>query len=167
MPRLGQRKPLAERFWSKVNHNGSVPAHCPELGQCWQWTGAVSEGYGTLSDETSAVQKAHRVAWYLTTGEWPIIHVCHKCDNPLCVRFSHLFLGDDQANMDDMYRKGRSKHAQGSQVTISVFTESQVLDIKKALAKGASCVILAEVHGVTYRTIYLIKTNQTWKHVTL
>lgn len=31
-----------ERFWAKVNKEGSVPEHCPEIGPCWTWTGATS-----------------------------------------------------------------------------------------------------------------------------
>src|ERR1035437_916757 len=27
----------AERFWAKVDRNGPVPAHRPELGPCWVW----------------------------------------------------------------------------------------------------------------------------------
>jgi hypothetical protein len=27
-----------ERFWSKVDRNGPVPEHRPELGPCWVWT---------------------------------------------------------------------------------------------------------------------------------
>jgi|SRR5580658_5854190 hypothetical protein len=26
---------VEERFWSKVDKNGPVPSHRPELGQCW------------------------------------------------------------------------------------------------------------------------------------
>jgi hypothetical protein len=37
---------LPERFWKKVDKNGPVPAHRPELGPCWLWTGAlVGRGY--------------------------------------------------------------------------------------------------------------------------
>jgi hypothetical protein len=41
---------IARRFWSKVDKNGPVPPHRPELGQCWVWTGSVQpRGYGTFS----------------------------------------------------------------------------------------------------------------------
>ena len=41
---------FTERFWAKVNRDGTVPAHCPELGPCWVWTAAVTKfGYSKFS----------------------------------------------------------------------------------------------------------------------
>jgi len=38
-----------KRFWSKVDKNGPIPQHKPELGPCWVWTGAKMErGYGCI-----------------------------------------------------------------------------------------------------------------------
>jgi len=76
---------------------------------CWNWIGTkASHGYGLLryNDKT---QRAHRVSYKTFVG--PIennLYVLHKCDNKLCINPSHLFLGSQQDNIDDMHKKGRS-----------------------------------------------------------
>jgi endogenous inhibitor of DNA gyrase (YacG/DUF329 family) len=101
---VGQARPLAERFWEKVNMSG----------ECWLWlAGCNASGYGWF--RTSGLQGravlAHRVAWELTNGPIPDgVELCHNCpggDNPLCVRPDHLWLGTHQENMADSARKGR------------------------------------------------------------
>ena len=87
-----------ERFMSRVNTAGS----------CWLWTGTKSvRGYGKLIVDGKQVQ-AHRYSYALVNGPiTPDQIVCHACDTPLCVRPSHLFLGDHADNVRDMLAKGR------------------------------------------------------------
>lgn len=111
--KLGPRqKPLTERFWKYVNKNGPVPDHMPHLGNCWVWTGAIfrNNGRGKLQlRELGKVKLASHVAWFLETNRWPKLPllICHHCDNPLCVRFDHLFEGTKSDNALDAIRKGR------------------------------------------------------------
>jgi hypothetical protein len=101
--------PVGERFWSKVNKNGPIPAHRPKLGRCWVWTGSLNDsGRGQVRFDGGITKLAHRVAWFLTHGSFPKHQACHKCDNPPCVRPSHLFDGTQKENLDDMVTKGRS-----------------------------------------------------------
>lgn len=95
---------LKERFWSRVL--------LPNADGCMEWTGAVmSSGYGSMwiGDKK---ELAHRVAMFLITGEWPPsgLYVCHRCDNPLCVRPDHLFIGTPLDNNIDKIRKGRYRN---------------------------------------------------------
>jgi hypothetical protein len=103
-------RPLAERFWEKVNKLGSVPSHRPEIGPCWIWTAAkTSAGYGVLATGHSNPTLAHRIAWELSNGRSADnrLCVCHHCDNRVCVRPDHLFIGTYQDNILDMLQKGR------------------------------------------------------------
>ena len=99
---------LEERFWSKVDKNGPVPLLYPELGQCWEWTGGKQkDGHGRfrIADK---LEGAHVVAWELENGKVPEgKHIRHKCDNPPCVRPTHLEPGTVSQNIKDQYRRGR------------------------------------------------------------
>lgn len=107
------RRPIAHRFWSKVNTSGPVPSHQPHLGACWLWMLSKLDGFGHGQFTYRVERKqfhvyAHRYAWTLTFGEIPAgLQICHRCDNPLCVRPEHLFLCTQKDNITDARRKGR------------------------------------------------------------
>jgi hypothetical protein len=102
------------RFASKYQL-GPIPKHCPELENCWVWTaGKDKGGYGKYKMRGQHL-RAHRVAFMMSTGhEIPKgagAHgtcVIHKCDNPSCIRPSHLRLGSNDENMADMVAKRRA-----------------------------------------------------------
>jgi HNH endonuclease len=99
------RKLRLEDFWSFVNkRSGVFNTVDGKRSQCWVWTGPTYKfGYGRFAGY------AHRIAWELTNGPIPEgLFGLHKCDNPPCVRPSHLFLGTRKDNSEDMKRKGRS-----------------------------------------------------------
>ncbi|MFA5027008.1 MAG: HNH endonuclease signature motif containing protein [Candidatus Methylomirabilota bacterium] len=57
-------------------------------------------------------QAAHRVSFHLAFGDIPEgLYICHHCDNKLCVRPDHLFLGTQKDNMQDWTVKGKNRLA--------------------------------------------------------
>lgn len=89
-------------FWRFVDR--------PEQG-CWEWCGEFSkDGYGEARQARlpDGERRAHRASWKLVHGAIASgLYVCHRCDNPKCVRPEHLFLGTQQDNVRDAMAKGR------------------------------------------------------------
>ena len=76
---------------------------------CWEWTGALTHGYGNVRRQAYSDSKAHRLAWQMAYGPIPEgMQVLHHCDNRKCVRPDHLFLGTAADNLYDMLAKGRA-----------------------------------------------------------
>lgn len=96
---MGQRNNTVDDFWVKVKKSDG----------CWEWQGCRdSGGYGFFWWNNKQL-KAHRfLAQYILRWNIADLMVCHKCDNPSCVRPDHLFVGTTDDNMADMVAKGRS-----------------------------------------------------------
>lgn len=158
---------LQGRFWSSVNKNGPIPAHCPELGNCWEWTlFKTKRGYGSFAYKNKS-HRAHRVAWELTNGEIPDgLFVLHKCDNCACCNPDHLFLGTHQDNMDDMKRKARIVPSHGEKNGQSKLTIAQVESIRRRYAAGnVSSTELANEFGVARSTMRSVINHKSWKTI--
>lgn len=99
------------KFWARVDKDGPLPAHRPELGQCWVWMGyTTDDGYGRIGFGGLANRGTHRLSWALEYGAVPDGQwVLHRCDNPACVRPEHLFLGDATDNNRARQAKGRTR----------------------------------------------------------
>lgn len=168
---------LVDRFWSYVDKNG--PIIRPELGPCWVWTAfRHKRGYGKIMIDGKPVS-AHRLAWKLETGNEPgDIDILHRCDNPPCVRFAHLFDGTAADNLADMVAKRRQ--CKGSVFRPAkipgaarpgdhrtVLTARLVIEVCARYRRGESLRVLAEEIGTHKNTIWQAVTGRTWKHVDL
>jgi hypothetical protein len=77
-----------ERFWQKVNKNGPIPTHRPELGPCWLWTGNAPPrlGYGLFWLDGTKIG-AHVASYRLLVGPMPPgKELDHLCRVQLCVK---------------------------------------------------------------------------------
>ena len=160
---------VIERFWDKVERGPT----------CWNWTAStVSFGYGCAWDGKRRWY-AHRLSWTWTNGAIPEgVFVLHKCDNPRCVRPSHLYLGDKKQNALD--RKNRSRHwkdrnpsaFKAHQVKISSHKGERnhahkltLEDVITIRASKDTNLQLAEAFGVHSCTIWRVRTGRKWAHL--
>lgn len=142
------------RFFSKV-HKPSDEAGC------WLWLGCkTTKGYGQLY-KSGRMIRAHAFSYELHYGKVGNgMMVLHSCDNPSCVNPGHLFVGDQQSNMDDMVRKGRSPV--GEKNVKAKLTAGQVIQIRNDTRSASK---VASEFGVSECTIYVIRGKRSWKHI--
>lgn len=149
-----------DRFNRKVKE---VSSGCHE----WQ-AGTYRSGYGAICIDHKMLY-AHRVAWEIANGKIPDgLHVCHKCDNRLCVNPDHLFVGTNADNMADAVAKGRMKSKSfGSNNKLAKLTDDNVRVIRDMYARGDySYRELSILFGVDYSIIRRVIRRERWKHVT-
>jgi hypothetical protein len=158
-----------KRFWNKVNKDGLFMPHMSS--RCWVWTAYCNKdrkGYGVLRFNGEATP-AHRVSWIINFGPIPkddsfhgTLHVLHHCDNPVCVRPEHLFLGTTGDNARDMCSKNRQHRGENTGGVVA--TEQQVKDIRDLwpLLKQAD---LSRLFNLNTSIVHCIVHRKTWKHV--
>jgi hypothetical protein len=131
---------------------------------CWEWAGAAGpQGYGFIKHKDGAQLRAHRVAYELVYGPIPPgMFVCHHCDNPGCVRPSHLFLGTQRDNMADMVAKGRAARLSGERNGSAKLNAAAIDEIRKS-NDTHDC--LAARFSVSPSAIGLIRRRERWSHL--
>ena len=154
--RVYTRRPLADRFWEKVDVRG--------LDECWEWQAAKTPlGYGKIHEggKYGKLLLAPRVSWELANGPIPDgMCVLHRYDNPRCVNPRHLFLGSVSDNQQDMMKKGRS--TRGEKHGNAKLTELQIHEIRRMLLDGIDQRIVAQKYGVSQTTVSEINTGKKW-----
>ena len=159
-----------KRFWNYIR----------KADKCWLWTGAVqNSGYGYMNNQQHRKQTVHRISWELNYGSIPRHKlVCHHCDNKLCVRPSHLFIGTQADNLSDMVYKGRSllgerhwSHLHPDWVTRGTKHGNAKLNplfvktIRRLNRAGFTYKELGARFGVSPTNIGAVVRRLTWRHV--
>lgn len=149
------------RFWSKVEKTET----------CWNWIGCViRNGYGQWG-HSKKVHYAQRVSYFIEHGEYEnTLMVLHKCDNRRCVNPSHLFLGTNQDNINDMMSKGRQGKIPGNKTVgelrhNSKLTNDQVKSIREMYSNGVLRSEIAKQFNVTWNCIKAVLNRVTWDHL--
>lgn len=98
-------KTVTRRLMDKVDTNGPIPEHRPELGPCWLWKGATNglkPPYGKFPIRAIDQQpRAHVVSYLLRNGVTPENQpvIDHLCGNTMCVNPDHLEAVTQKENM--------------------------------------------------------------------
>jgi HNH endonuclease len=141
---------------------------------CWEWTGGTNGHYGVigLGGRGGGCTSSHRMSWRIHYGVIPDeMQVLHHCDNTLCVRPDHLFVGTRSDNMRDMVKKGRQPTAvhpglfSGARNPNAGLTAEQVSTMRAKHAEGASVYELSDEYGLTRSGILAVLTRRTWKNI--
>ena len=137
-----------------------------EITGCWNWNRKKRYfGYGTISEDNKQYL-AHRYSYFKLIGDIPEgMCVCHHCDNPGCVNPEHLWLGTQQDNLNDMFRKKRNKAPVGENNANSKIKEKDVAEIKKLLKTAFTVSEIAIILKISKHIIVGIKNNRTWQHL--
>ncbi len=153
----------AARLWSLVKK--------AEGDACWEYQGMLNDrGYGCFTMKGRKVQ-AHRVAWELANGPIPKdgveLCVCHRCDNPKCVRPDHLFLGTDADNIADCVAKGRNsrgpKHAaaMAGRPNVRRITPEQAAEVRRLRIEGLTQTKIAASVGIAPGSVSRVLRGET------
>ena len=128
-------------------------------------------GYGNIGStqwgKLYKVHGAHQLSYIVNNGDYDRkFHVCHACDNPICINQDHLWLGTPKDNLRDARNKGRlvDKGCPGELNGRSRLTKKDVLFIRKHPTKYTSKEF-QEMFKLSQSAISAILTGRSWKHL--
>jgi hypothetical protein len=128
-----------QRFWLRVDKDGPIPPHAPDLGPCWLWQGSRNQQrYGLVS--------RNRVRWTVEGRTVPDgQQLDHLCRVRHCVNPAHL---EAVSQVENVHR--------------STVTKLSANDVVAIRASDSSPADLAARFGVGVSNIYMILRGESW-----
>ena len=140
------KRPLAERFWGKVDVRGT--------NECWPWISTPhTGGYGAIKID-GINKQAHVVAFELIHGPIPDgFCICRSCDDRKCCNPSHLFV----ESRSDFFKRCRGRSNEK-------LDELMVHEIRAI--EGRTLEMIAGQYAVSVSTVWRVRKHKAWVHVT-
>lgn len=135
-----------------------------KAGDCLVWVGARRQGhrdYGRFTWQGKA-RSAHRWIYEQVRGPLPDdLDVMHKCDNPPCVKLSHLTVGTRTENVADAKAKGHI--LAGERHPNAKLTRGMATEMRRMYASGNFTQRdLATFFGVGVSTVSAIVNGRSY-----
>lgn len=146
-------------------------------GECLEWQGARNaNGYGKIKvPGRRSAQYVHRIILESAGHDMTGRQACHRCDNPRCVRPTHLFPGTRSDNTRDSMAKNRwsgppAKRdwpaiVQAGQHHNQKLSAADVLAIRARLDKGERPLDVRKDYGLSSSHISAIAKRRRWAHI--
>lgn len=150
--KLAKSRPSLRDRWKSLFDKGEG---------CWEWKGTIEGyGYGVLV-HAGKCYRAHVLALKFDGRPVPKgMLACHHCDNPRCVRPSHLYVGSAKDNATDAMDRGRLRV--GERHPMRKLSIEQVRLIRSM--PGTDTSIAAEF-GISRPNARRIRNGTLWRSV--
>jgi hypothetical protein len=174
-----------------MSNNGGTPvasladikARCVEVGECWEWQGAMSNARSPIAalvtqypkqPKTRAIRAGtHVLAWEAHTGKSAAgKRVWRTCCNTLCVNPQHTRAGSQAQMSAWLASAGLCKRTpsavasitRAKRATAAKLTMEQAREIR---ASTDGVIALGERYGVNKSLISRIKAGKAWRETVL
>lgn len=165
---MSKVRDIKERFLEKFVINSD--------NGCWEWKSNFNaNGYGRFYSDRKRREMAHRVSYRLFIREFDdSLWVLHKCDNPKCVNPNHLFLGNRNDNMQDMWNKNRhpipkgrtTESMLGEKNSNSKLKKKDVMFIRYLYSRNISIDVISKMYPVVQKpAIWKIINRISWSYL--
>lgn len=131
---------------------------------CWEHTGAP-DNFGYRHFRLNGRRdRAHRAAYALLIQPIPAgLVICHRCDNPACIRPDHLAAGTHADNIADRDAKGRTAKGTANGRAKLDWPTVRLIRYLAAMNALPNKAALARELGVTPRAINQVLHADCWR----